>query len=76
MLNEFGSRPIVVRLTPKPRAFLHTAFRKASTGRSVLRNPRRPFLGPVFDQYAQPEDVSRRFLARVAKNLDGDFGDP
>ncbi len=73
-----GSRP--------RRAFLHAAFRKAgldrpgyggpSTGRAVLRSPRRPYLGPVFHQYAQPEDVSRRFLARVAKNLGGDFGYP
>jgi hypothetical protein len=83
-LNEQGSRPIVMRLTPKARAFLHAAFRKAgldapgpsqpSTGVAVLQIPPRPFLAPVFEKFAKPEDVSRRFLARVAKNLGGDFG--
>jgi hypothetical protein len=63
---------------------LHAAFRKAgldapgpsqpSTGVAVLQIPPRPFLAPVFEKFAKPEDVSRRFLARVAKNLGGDFG--
>jgi len=37
--------------------------------------PARPILAPVFEKYAKPEEVSRRFLTRVAKNLEGDFGD-
>jgi hypothetical protein len=41
----------------------------------VLQIPPRPFLAPVFEKFAKPEDVSRRFLARVARNLGGDFGD-
>lgn len=85
-LNETGSRPIVVRLTPKARAFLHAAFRRAgldaprpgqpSTGIAVLRIPPRPFLAPVFEKYAQPGQISRRFLDRVAAQLRGDFGRP
>ena len=85
-LQEYGSRPIVVHLTPRARAFLHAAFRHAGldgprsgqpgTGIAVIQIPPRPFLAPVFDKYAQPEQVSRRFLERVAALLGGDFGRP
>ncbi|MEO7730520.1 MAG: hypothetical protein ABIY55_06070 [Kofleriaceae bacterium] len=85
-LHEHGSRPIVMRLTPKARAFLHAAFRKAGldaassgkpgTGIAVLKVPPRPFIAPVFEKYAaDAEQVSRRFLKRVATYLGGDFGD-
>jgi hypothetical protein len=82
--HELGSRPIVTRLTPKARAFLHAVFRRAgldkpagrgSSGIAVIRVPARPFFAPVFERYAQPDEVSRRFLDRVAKALGGDFGD-
>jgi phage gpG-like protein len=84
-VHEYGSPPIVVKLTPKARAFLHAAFRKAgldrpggqgpSTGIAVIKVPARPFLEPVFQKYgANPDEVSRRFLERVAKNLGGEFG--
>jgi hypothetical protein len=85
-LQEYGSRPIVVHLTPKARAFLHAAFRHAGldgpssgqsgTGIAVIQIPARPFLAPVFDKYAQPEQLSRRFLERIAAQLSGDFGRP
>jgi len=84
--HELGSRPIVMRLTPKARAFLHAAFRKAgldasgagrpSPGIAVVQVRARPFLSPVFERYAQPDEVSQRFLERVAKNLNGDLGTP
>jgi hypothetical protein len=83
-LQEYGSRPIVVRLTPRARAFLHAAFRHAGldapssgqpgTGIAIIQIPARPFLAPVFAAYAQPERISRRFLERVAAELSGDFG--
>jgi phage gpG-like protein len=83
-LHEHGSRPIAIRLTPKARAFLHAAFRHAgldgpssgqpSTGIAVIQVPARPFLAPVFEKYAQPEQLSRRFLERVAAQIGGDFG--
>jgi phage gpG-like protein len=81
-VHEFGSRPIVVKLTPKARAFLHAAFRRAgldspgkpSTGIAIIRVPARPFLGPVFEKWGGDADaVSKRFLERVAKNLGGDL---
>jgi len=83
-LHEFGSRPIVVKITPKVRALLHAAFRKAgldqprddrpSTGVAVIRILARPFLRPVFEKYGAPEEVAKRFMERVAKLLGGDFG--
>jgi len=84
-MNEHGSRPIVMKLTAKARAFLHPAFRRAgldspgagsaTTGIAIIQVPPRPFLAPVFERYAQPDQVSRRLLERVANNLGGDFGD-
>jgi hypothetical protein len=81
---EFGSRPIVMKLTPKARRFLHAAFRKAgldapdggkpSTGIAIIKVPARPFLSPVFEKHAEPDEVSRRFLERVAKKLGAAFG--
>ena len=83
-IHEYGSRPIVLKITPKVRALLHAAFRKAgldapsgdrpSTGVAVIRIPARPFLRPVFEEHGAPEVVARRFVERVAKLLGGDFG--
>ena len=78
--HEFGTRAIAIKLTPKARRFLHAAFRAAgldrpagdrpTTGIAVLRIRARPFLRPVFEKYGKEEDVSRRFLERMA-NLFG-----
>ncbi|MBI5547614.1 MAG: phage virion morphogenesis protein [Deltaproteobacteria bacterium] len=83
-VHEYGSRPIVVRLTPKARRFLHAAFRRTgldapasgrpSIGIAIIRVPARPFLAPVFARHGKPGDVSQRFLERVARNLGGEFG--
>jgi hypothetical protein len=83
-VHEFGSRPIVLKITPKVRALLHAAFRKAgldapagdrrSTSVTVTRVPPRPFLRPVFEKYGQPDQVAKRFMERVANLLGGDFG--
>jgi hypothetical protein len=83
-LQGHGSQPIVIRLTPKARAFLHAALRHAglndsssgmpNIGIAVLRVPARPFLVPVFENYAQPAQTSRRFLERVDAQLRGDYG--
>lgn len=85
-IQEFGSRPIVLKITPKVRALLHAAFRKAgldepsgdkpSTGVAVIRIPARPFLRPVFEAHGAPEAVAKRFVERVAMLLGGDFGRP
>lgn len=83
-IQEFGSRPIVLKITPKVRALLHAAFRKAgldapsgerpSTGVAVIRILPGPFLRPVFETYGAPDVVAKRFVDRVAKLLGGDFG--
>ena len=83
-VHEFGSRPIVVKLTPKARRFLHAAFRAAgldapagdrpSIGIAVIKVPARPFLRPIFEKHGQAEDVSRRFLERGARILGGAIG--
>jgi hypothetical protein len=84
-VHELGSRPIVVKLTPKARRFLHAAFRaagldrpagdKPSTGIAVIKVPARPFLRPVFEKFGADETVvAQRFLGRVARLLGGDFG--
>jgi len=78
-VHEFGSRPIVLKLTPKARRFLHAAFRAAgldapagnrpSVGIAVIRVPARPFLRPVFEKHGQQENVSPRFLERLTRAL-------
>jgi phage gpG-like protein len=83
-VHELGSRPIVLKLTPKVRRFLHAAFRAAgldapagdrpSTGIAVIKIPARPFLAPLFETHGKPAYVAGRFLDRVAQNLGGDFG--
>lgn len=83
-VHEYGSRPIAVRLTPKARAFLHAAFHKAgldswagdkpSIGIAIIKVTARPFMGPVFEKWGKPHEASRRFLERVARNLDRRLG--
>lgn len=74
-LNEFGSDPIIIPVTPKLRRFLHVLKRQAgdapdragntpTPGVIVTRIPARPFLRPVFDKFRR--DAGKRFLRRVA----------
>ncbi len=73
-LNEFGSDPIVVRVTAKMRRFLAALYARAGApaqegsgsggGFVVLRIPPRPYLRPAFEKFRQ--GVDRRFVARVA----------
>ena len=76
-LNEYGSKPIVIKITPKMAALLHMAFRKAggamnrmgppraSTGVIVVKIPARPFLARVFEKYGGNEEAQRRYAERV-----------
>ncbi len=89
-LHEFGSKPIVIRVTPKMHRFLLMAFRKAGIAKSeggggkggassghviIVQIPARPFFGPVFEQlYSNQEEVAARFLGRIAKRLGGKLG--
>jgi hypothetical protein len=82
-LNEYGSKPIVIKITPKMAALLHMAFRKAggsmnrmgppraSTGLIVVQIPARPFLAPVFEKYGASDEAQRRYAERVAKFMKG-----
>lgn len=38
--------------------------------------PARPFIGPVLERDAKPEEVRKRFWQRVAKGMGGDLGTP
>jgi len=81
-LNENGSKPIVIKVTPRMLRLLAMAFRKhggtnrmgphrTSTGIIIVRIPARPFLAPVFDKYGQAEEASRRFAGRMQKLMKG-----
>jgi hypothetical protein len=70
-LNEWGSRPIVIQVTPKMRRFLAAAIHAqgghaggarlsdgqtgGGTGIIVVQIPARPFIRPVVDQYYSSE---------------------
>lgn len=89
-LNEWGSRPIVIQVTPKMRRFLAAALRSSGGGAFtgggggaggfgivVVQIPARPFIRPVVDRYYGNErEVADRFLRRVGLLLGGDFGGP
>lgn len=86
-LNEFGSKPIVIRITARMRRFLALLARETGhestggggggTGIIVVRIPARPFMRPVAEKYYGDKDVvARRFLDRVSTQLLGDFGRP
>lgn len=80
-LNEEGSKPIIIKITPQMRALLHMAFRrfgatnrmgwsKASTGIIVVQIPARPFLRPVYeDMIFDMRKTARRFAGNVRRYL-------
>ncbi len=71
-VQEFGSAPTVVPLTPAMRRFLFLLLRRAgevprggpSSGVLVVRVPARPFLRPAFDAFRK--GAGPRFLRRIA----------
>jgi len=85
-VHEFGSRPIVIKITPKMRRLLAAMFRKtgskaaqkASGGRAgggtlmVIQIPARPFMRPV--ELKLRKGRAKRVQARMSKNLGKDFG--
>jgi hypothetical protein len=78
-VHEYGSKPIVIRITPKMRAFLMVAFRKAGlpykpgngTGIIVSKVKARPFLRPVFEAHADGGQSARRVEENMIKFLKG-----
>jgi hypothetical protein len=83
-LHEYGGGPWARPMTAKQRRFLAAAFKAAGLkfgdppGGGVLRIkiPARPFVGPIVDKFAKPEDVKKRFWANVSTGMGGDFGTP
>jgi hypothetical protein len=88
-LNEFGSRPIVIHITPQMAAFLGALARASGhdagagssggggsrTGIVVVQIPPRPFIRPVVERYfGNQNEVRDRFFGRIAVLLRGDFG--
>lgn len=86
-VHEFGSNPIVIKVTPAMRRFLMAAFTRElpgggkgsggggiSRGIIIVRVPARPFLRPVAEKWFNGQEAAERFQARVAENLGGMFG--
>lgn len=83
-IMEFGSRPIVIPVTPAMRKFLMAAFSKAGLsgggtggfrrGFIIMKIPARPVLQPVADKFFSGPAAAARFQARVAVNLGGILG--
>lgn len=71
-VQEFGSAPTVIPMTPAMRRFLFAVLKKAGKepeggggkGVVVVRIPPRPFLRPAFRKFAR--GAQKRFLGRVA----------
>ena len=85
-IHEFGAN-FTVRMTAKLRRFLAAAYRRAGvpfgrggggkgTGVLQIRIPARPFIGPVIDKFAKPDDVQKRFWTTVSALMGYDLGRP
>lgn len=74
-LNEFGSDPIVIPMTPRMRRYLFALMRDAGVERKVGARkgvvvtsiPARPFLRPAFRRFKK--GAQKRFLERLSKRL-------
>lgn len=78
-LNEFGSNPIVIPITPKMRRFLAALYREAGIPRAagsgggkgvvVTRIPARPFLRPAFERFSK--GAEKRVFEKLARAFRG-----
>lgn len=80
-IHEYGAGPFSVMMTPRQRRFLMAALGSlgaASPGKGggvlTIKIPARPFMGPVFERFAKPKDVRKRFWDHVARAMNGDLG--
>lgn len=84
-VHEKGSKTFVIKVTKAMRGFLARIFKEHlggvssggggfSKGIIVSRIPARPFIRPVFEKYAKPNEIRDRFLKRVGELLGGDLG--
>lgn len=86
-VHEFGAGPIVIRITPKMRAFMAAAGLMPSTGAGtgsqapgvgviVINIPARPFMGPTLDAHFRGPAFKNRVMWRISRGLRGQFGRP
>jgi phage gpG-like protein len=83
-IHEFGAGPYQVVMTDRQRKFLMAALSSfggaPSPGKGggvlVIKIPARPFMAPVFDKFATPKDVKKRFWDHVSKAMGYDLGKP
>lgn len=79
---EFGSRPILINVTPAMRRFLAMVFRKElpgfgttgdggglSRGIIIVKIPARPFIRPVADAAFKGPKAAARYKSRVITNF-------
>jgi hypothetical protein len=75
-IQEEGSKPRIIPITPKMRRVLFALFREAGIepngkgagkGVVVVTTPARPYIKPAFDRYREGAD--KRFMRRVAAAL-------
>ena len=75
-MNDQGSKPIRINMTPKMRRFLAVLFRKAGGARTgggggrkaiIVRIPARPFVKPVYTKWRAGFD--KRFDKALSKHL-------
>lgn len=87
MIHEAGATVVI---TPKMRAAFFGLLKKhglvqqgprlpngrffSGAARNSFQIPARPTFGPVFDMYARPNDVRKRFIKNLAEMLNYDFG--
>lgn len=85
-IHEYGATAVIPK-TRKMIRFLAMVFKRAgqpfgNTGQVgqpsviVVRVKARPFIEPVVEKYAQPDDVIDRCWSRIAQRLAGDLGKP
>ncbi len=80
-LHEFGSKPIVIRMTRAMQAFLAIYLKggggggnASGTGVVIVQIPARPFFRPVMKKHGKPTTTAARMRKRLVILLEGKFG--
>lgn len=85
-MNENGSEPIIVPITPASRRYFHAALAAAGleapkggpsgggAAIAIVRIPARPFMAPPFNKYETPGAVRARFFKILFEEMNDDLG--
>ena len=85
-MNENGSEPIIIPITPASRRYFHAALAAAglesaphgpSSGGAaiaIVRIPARPFMAPPFNTYETEGAVRSRFFKVLFEEMNDDLG--